>query len=135
MAPVETPTSAVGKPNQPPHEDDMTIDNHSRDHQFGGCSASHAEAHSRIALEQSALFAAQLAISRWASAGAAGQPAPVMAQAHWYAQAQQNLQQWLVRGGFAQDEDGCSDLIKPTMYSIGTLPAQPSSSDIPSAAG
>ncbi len=112
----------------------MTIDNYcSGDDRFDSFSVSHAEAHSRVALAQSALFAAQVAISRWASACGAGQPDPVMAQAEWCARAQKNFQQWLARGGFAQYEDDCSDLIKPTMYSIGA--ARPSSSDIPSAAG
>ena len=70
-----------------------------------------AEAHSLSALEQSARYAAQLAIARWINASAISTmplvaPAPA-ARAAWYAQAQQNFQEWLCRGGFAQ-YDNCS---------------------------
>lgn len=108
----------------------MTIDNHcGGDDQFHASSASHAEAHSRVALEQSALFAARLAIARWANAAGA----PPLAQAGWYAQAQHDFQQWLGRGGFAQYADDCADLA-PTMYTLDGNTAHPAASDIPSAA-
>jgi hypothetical protein len=114
----------------------MTIDNHcGGDDELGTFAVSDAEAHARAALEQSALFAARLAIARWINSSAAtGATAPRMAQANWYAQAQQNFQQWLGRGGFAQYEDDWGDLVKPAMYSIAALPAQPAGRDIPSAA-
>lgn len=72
-----------------------------------------AEAHARIALEQSALYAAQLAISRW-SKGSLPIHAPVYAfdqvsaRERWYAQVQNNFQDWLARGGFSQ-----TDLAEP----------------------
>ena len=91
----------------------MTIDNHcGRDEQKQA--ASRAEAHSLIALEQSALYAANLAIARWINNSSADPalrtPAsdPASARAAWYAQAQQNFQEWLARGGFAQYD--CADL-------------------------
>ncbi len=112
----------------------MTIDNYcSGDDRYDSFSVSHAEAHSRVALAQSALFAAQVAISRWASAGGAGQPAPVMAQADWYAAAQEDFQQWLERGGFAQYADECPNMITPTMFLLNTACVQPVRSDIRSA--
>jgi len=85
----------------------MTIDNHcGRDEQKQP--ATRAEAHSLIALEQSALYAANMAIARWINNSSASPalcpPAsdPASARAAWYAQAQQNFQEWLARGGFAQ---------------------------------
>jgi hypothetical protein len=97
-------------------EDNMTIDNHcGRDDQKQ--TGSRAEAHSLIALEQSALYAANLAIARWINNSSAD-PAqrivasePASARAAWYAQAQQNFQEWLALGGFAQYD--CADLADP----------------------
>lgn len=108
----------------------MTIDNHcGGDDQFQASPASHAEAHSRAALAQSALFAARLAIARWANAAGA----PPLAQAAWYAQSQHDFQQWLGRGGFAQYADDCADLA-PIMYTLDGATAQPAASGIPSSA-
>ncbi|WLI88050.1 hypothetical protein Q4S45_15020 [Massilia sp. R2A-15] len=108
----------------------MTIDNYcSGDDRYDSFSVSHAEAHFRVALAQSALFAARLAIARWADTGAA----PQMAQADWYAEYQNNFQQWLGRGGFAQYPDDCTELA-PAMYTISAPVAEPAGTDIPSAA-
>jgi len=69
-----------------------------------------AEAHSLIALEQSALYAAKVAIARWINNSSVNPalraPSPDLAssKAAWYAQAQQNFQEWLTSGGFAQYE-------------------------------
>lgn len=64
-----------------------------------------AEAHARIALEQSALHSARLAIARWSNGSAFPQKQLNAAlrpsvQAAWYAQTQKNFQQWLESGGF-----------------------------------
>lgn len=104
----------------------MTIHNHrGQDHQTSDFPGSQAEAHSLIALEQSALYAARLAIARWISTSmAATTPLaqPVPSRATWYAQAQQNFQEWLGRGGFAQyDIAGAGPaepLIAPTLYDV-----------------
>lgn len=88
----------------------MTIDNHcGRDDQMHDVPASQAEAHSLIALEQSALYAARLAIARWSSSTTPPAPAPDLGRAAWYAQAQQNFQEWLGRGGFAQYDIPCAE--------------------------
>jgi hypothetical protein len=114
----------------------MTIDNHcSGDDQFDSLPATHAEAHYRASLEQSARFAARLAIARWINSSARGTVAPQIAQAKWYAESQQNFQQWLGRGGFAQYPDDCADLIVPTLYSIRDASTQPARPNIPSPAG
>jgi hypothetical protein len=114
----------------------MTIDNHcGQDDQMNP--GSQAEAHSLIALEQSALYAARLAIARWinSSAGPALQaaaPEPASSRANWYAQAQQNFQEWLGRGGFAQYDIACaapaetsaaSALERDVLPAAATLPA------------
>lgn len=57
-----------------------------------------AAAHARAALEQAAGYAAALAIARWAAP--MGETAALPRRAHWYAQAQDNLQAWLNEGGF-----------------------------------
>ncbi|MES2755838.1 MAG: hypothetical protein V4693_00565 [Pseudomonadota bacterium] len=91
----------------------MSIDNRcDQNHpEFPG---SQTEAHCLIALEQSALYAARLAISRWinesaASCAALESPAPALARSVWLAEAQDNFQQWLGRGGFAQYELSASN--------------------------
>jgi hypothetical protein len=70
-----------------------------------------ADAHARIALEQSAMYSTRLAVARWTSSV----PYPQMqvkaalrmsARARWYADAQQNFQAWLERGGFSQADAG-----------------------------
>lgn len=95
----------------------MTIDKHcGRDDQMHHVPASQAEAHSLVALEQSALYAARLAIARWSNSSAQAalaQPAPEQGRAAWYAQAQQNFQEWLGRGGFAQYDIPCVDHAAP----------------------
>jgi hypothetical protein len=95
----------------------MTINNNcdQYDQEFPG---SQAEAHSRIALEQSALCAARLAIARWLNSSAdacapIAAPAPALARAAWFAQAQQDFQQWLGCGGFAQYEVAPSEDSEP----------------------
>lgn len=88
----------------------MTIDQQGgRDNQQDAASGSQAETHAQAALEQSALYAARLAIARWISSSsnalaAATEPGPSMTQAAWYAAAQHNFQEWLASGGFAQDD-------------------------------
>ena len=67
---------------------------------------------SRIALEQSALSQARLAIARWSHSSShamrlAHLPAPAMAQAQWYDKTQREFQEWLGRGGFAQQDTAC----------------------------
>ena len=53
----------------------MSIDNHcGRDEQRNDFPASQAEAHSLIALEQAALYAAQLAIARWINSSSNAAP-------------------------------------------------------------
>ena len=90
----------------------MTIDNYcGQDDQT--TPGSQAEAHSLIALEQSALYAARLAIARWINSSAdpampVAAPDPASPRATWYAQAQQNFQEWLGRGGFAQYDIACA---------------------------
>jgi hypothetical protein len=88
----------------------MTIDKHcGQDDQMIHFSGSLADAHSLSALEQSAHYAAQLAIARWINASAQSPLPPAapaqLARATWYAQAQQNFQEWLGLGGFAQYDD------------------------------
>ncbi len=124
----------------------MTMDNDCGRDDDDKLPGTQAEAHSVLALEQSALYAAQLAIARWinSSADAALRtkpPAPTSPRTAWYAQAQENFQEWLGRGGFAQydtprvegaapnpDEAAEADsaalpmatkLRRPTMYQIG----------------
>jgi hypothetical protein len=63
------------------------------------------EAHVRLAVEQSAMHAAHLAISRWSSGycqceAPLGQPQSP--QSRWHAAAQSNFAGWLAAGGFAQ---------------------------------
>lgn len=96
----------------------MTIDNRcdQNDQEFPG---SQAEAHTLMALEQSALYAARLAIARWINSSSTacapiGLPAPVPARAAWFAQAQHNFQQWLGCGGFGQYEVALSDYSDPS---------------------
>lgn len=65
-----------------------------------------ADAHARIAIEQSAMHAARLAIARWRGGSAFPQRQVDAAlrpsvQAAWYAQTQKNFQQWLECGGFS----------------------------------
>ncbi|MDB5936710.1 MAG: hypothetical protein JWQ01_4054 [Massilia sp.] len=109
----------------------MTIDNQgSKDNPLNATLASQAETHSQAALEQSALYAAQLAIARWISSSgtaavSAHAPGPCMAQAAWYAQAQQNFQEWLARGGFAQYDvlaaTGCLTFVRDGEVTVEPL--------------
>jgi hypothetical protein len=68
-----------------------------------------ADAHTRIALEHSAMVSAQLAIARWSN-GTLGEHAPLSAldevasRGRWLTQAQRQFQDWLEHGGFAQHE-------------------------------
>jgi glutamine phosphoribosylpyrophosphate amidotransferase len=90
----------------------MTSDNHcDRAQQASNCAVSRAQAHALIALEQSALYAARLAISRWINSSFDVMPIPdaALPKAAWYAQTQQNFQEWLGRGGFAQYEVACGE--------------------------
>jgi hypothetical protein len=96
----------------------MTNDKHrGQDNQMIHFSGSLANAHSQSAREQAAFYAAQLAIARWINASAQLPLPPAapaqLARAAWYAQAQQNLQEWLGDGGFAQYDIACSDLADP----------------------
>jgi hypothetical protein len=108
----------------------MTTDKHcGLDARLVHFSGSLAQAHSLSALEQSACYVAQLAISRWinASAQPALPPASAaqLARADWFAQAQQHFQEWLGCGGFAQYDiaDSAED-----------APAEPPAAAEPSAA-
>jgi hypothetical protein len=111
----------------------MTIDNNcGRDdgiHDTG----SQAEAHSQLALEQAALNAARLAIARWinnsSAAAAPIAPAADLAQATWYAEAQNNFQEWLGRGGFAQYDIGSAELAEPVLWTPAPLAATPAAAD------
>jgi hypothetical protein len=105
----------------------MTTDKHDgHDDQMIHFSGSLANAHSQSAFEQAALYAAQLAIARWINASAQSPLPPAapaqLARAAWYAQAQQNLQEWLGRGGFAQYDLGSSE---PTEAEIPATGARP----------
>jgi hypothetical protein len=108
----------------------MTIDHHcGRDDQDGSFPGSQAEAHALIALEQSALYGARLAIARWINSSSNMAPPPDSAAARttWYAHAQQNFQAWLGRGGFAQydHEISCTEQFAPLMADFSTLGAHP----------
>ena len=90
----------------------MTIDKHcDRDQQGNTFPVSGAEAHALIALEQSALYAAWLAIARWINNSSDVMPIPdaALSKAAWYARTQQNFQEWLGRGGFAQYDAACDE--------------------------
>jgi hypothetical protein len=94
-----------------------------------------AEAHSLSALEQSARYAAQLAIARWINASAISTmplvaPAPA-ARAAWYAQAQQNFQEWLGSGGFAQYDTCCADLAEQIGQSAPKTKPLPGNGTLP----
>jgi hypothetical protein len=92
-----------------------------------------AQAHSLSALEQSACYEAQLAIARWINASALQALPPASpaqpARAAWYAQAQQNFQEWLGRGGFAQYDIPASDQVGQHE------PAEPAAPPAPAATG
>ena len=93
-------------------EDTMAIDNYRDLYQQGNdFPVSQAHAHAFIALEQSALYAARLAIARWINNSADVMPVPdaALSKAAWYAQAHQDLQEWLGQGGFAQYDVACSE--------------------------
>lgn len=73
-----------------------------------------ADARARNVLEQSAMYAAQLAIARWINSSSsalrqADMPGPEMFRARWHAQAQQDFEVWRGRGGFAQHGAACVD--------------------------
>lgn len=103
----------------------MTIDKHCD--QDGCFPGSHAEAHALIALEQSALYGAQLAIARWISSSAG--PAPMRDAAAertiWYAEAHHHFQEWLGRGGFAQYDTVYSEHFSPVMADFSKSAAPP----------
>ena len=110
----------------------MTIDNQCGQNgsHFPG---SQSEAHSLIALEQSALYAARLAIARWTNSSATAcapiaSPAPALARAAWFALAQRNFQDWLGCGGFSQYDGVASNDSEPTVgryFPAGKPPAIP----------
>jgi hypothetical protein len=109
-------TSSVGQLTK--HiEETMTIDNYCGRDQQGEFPVSRAQAHSLIALEQSALYAARLAIARWInnSSDVMPIPDPALPRAAWYAQTQQNFQDWLGRGGFSQYDLACGEQFAPLM--------------------
>ena len=61
--------------------------------------------HVQLAIEQAAMFAAQVAIARWSEGDL---PPPALApssQARWYDQMHGHFTAWLRAGGFAQAED------------------------------
>ena len=111
----------------------MTIDKHcDRDNQDGVFPVSQAEAHVLTALEQSALYAARLAIARWknnSDGAAAHAPDAVPARTSWYCEAQQNFQEWLGRGGFAQYDIACTEQFAPAMADFADLAAPPVAPD------
>ena len=92
----------------------MTIDNHCGQDDTSTIARLAGRGPFQIALEQSALYAARLAIARWINSSAAAAhagraPDPAASRATWYAQAQQNFQEWLGRGGFAQYDIACAE--------------------------
>ena len=90
----------------------MTIDNYcDRNQQGSEFPVSGAKAHAMIALEQSSLYAARLAIARWINHSSNVMPIAeaTLSRAAWYAQTQQNFQEWLERGGFAQYDVACGE--------------------------
>lgn len=103
----------------------MTINKHcDGDDQDGVLPVSQAEAHALIALEQSALYAARLAIARWINTSSDEAPVPnaVAARTSWYSEAHNNFQEWLGRGGFAQYDFACTEQFAPSMvdfYQVG----------------
>jgi hypothetical protein len=102
----------------------MNIENHGhRNLQGGDFPISRAKAHSLIALEQSALYAARLAIARWINSSADVMPIPdaALSKAVWYAQTQRNFQEWLARGGFAQYDAACSEQLTAGMTDESTF--------------
>ena len=108
----------------------MSIDNDcGRNHGMDDYSGSGAEAHSQLALEQSALYAAKLAIARWIDSSSAAAaplaPAADLARANWYSQAQRNFQEWLGSGGFAQYEIAADELAEPSLWSSTASDATP----------
>jgi hypothetical protein len=98
----------------------MTIENNCGRDDTINDTGSQAEAHSQIALEQSALYAAKLAIARWinnsSEAAAPLAPATDLARANWYAEVQCNFQEWLGRGGFAQYDIPTAELAEPVLW-------------------
>ncbi|HEU4372660.1 MAG TPA: hypothetical protein VFS02_04175 [Telluria sp.] len=111
----------------------MTIDTHcGQDDGMPSSPGSQAEAHSQLALEQSALYAAKLAIARWirtsSEAAAPVAPAADLARAAWYAEAQRNFQEWLGRGGFAQYEMAADELPGTSLCSVSASAATPAPS-------
>ena len=90
----------------------MAIDNYcDRNQQDDGFPVAQAQAHALIAFEQSALYAARLAIARWINNSADAMPIPdaAFSKAAWYAEAHQNFEAWLGHGGFAQYDVACSE--------------------------
>lgn len=93
----------------------MSIDKRGdQDGQINDFPASQPEAHSQIALEQAALYAARVAIARWSNSSSdltspLTLPQSTSSKASWYAQAQQNFQEWLGCGGFAQYDICCTE--------------------------
>ena len=86
------------------------MSNYSGQDQDNNFTESLTDAHARIALEQSAMMSARLAIARWSN-GSLGAHAPVFAfdpesaRGRWYDQVQNQFQNWLERGGFADSAD------------------------------
>lgn len=108
----------------------MTIDNNcERDDGMDDFPGSPAEAHSQLALEQSAMNAAKLAIARWINSSSAAAapiaPAAALVRANWYAEAQLNFQEWLGRGGFAQYEIAGDELAVASLWRSGASAATP----------
>jgi hypothetical protein len=116
-------TSSVGQLTNK-NEETMTIDNRcDRDQQTSNFPVSRAQAHALIALEQSALYAARLAIARWINSSSDVMPIPdaALPKAAWYAQTQQNFQEWLGCGGFAQYDVVCGEQFTPAMADFSGL--------------
>jgi hypothetical protein len=108
----------IGRTINQQNEETMTIHHRGdRNQQASNFLVSRAEAHSLIALEQSALYAARLAIARWINNSSDVMPIPdaALPKAAWYAQTQQNFQEWLGRGGFAQYEVACNEQFTPVV--------------------
>lgn len=110
----------------------MTIDNNCGQDGMNDFPGSQAEAHSQLALEQSALYAARLAIARWINTSSAAAapiaPAADRTRATWYAEAQSNFQEWLGRGGFAQYDVPTAELAEPRPSTCADTPAAASDS-------
>ncbi|MBC7624671.1 MAG: hypothetical protein H7232_14950 [Aeromicrobium sp.] len=94
----------------------MSIDQQcSQGSQINEMPGTRTEADEQVALEQSASYETRLAIARWSNPSSKAMlpiPAPArkMVQAQWYEKTQRDFQEWLGRGGFAQNDVICAEM-------------------------